>query len=434
MLFLLRDRFLPVDLKIEVNTEKKGHAMSKTASSKVPQIRKDRNYACVYANGRKFQLGRYGTPEADAAYREFIAQWAANPTLLASRPQEINVERLCLEYLDYAKENDPSHYSGIKTAIKPLLYGFVGRTVESLDSRAFLYLQSIFVEQGLSRQYCNILMGYVRAMLKWGIVRKLAPKDVYFEAKLIEPLKKGKTKARENKKRQDVSDKIVNQTLPHLLPTIRDMVQVQRQAGMRPSEVYRMKAGEIDTKGYLSPDGVVIWIYTPGNHKNSWRENGEQHVRQIPLGKPEQDIIAPRLVGKSDTDYIFSPKETVRERTERDAAKRKSKVTPSQKKRKSRNAKNPKRRDRDSYGKDSYNRAIKRSIDAANKHLPDGEKIPYWTPYQLRHSAVTKITLQTGSLDIARAVAGQKTISVTQGYNHADLRIAIEQAVQRSRK
>jgi site-specific recombinase XerD len=71
-------------------------------------------------------------------------------------------------------------------------------------------------------------------------------------------------------------------------------------------------------------------------------------------------------------------------------------------------------------------------IRSTAKHLPVEEQIPHWTPYQLRHAAITDIVQQTGSLDTARAVAGQKSISVTQGYNHADVKIAIEQAVKRS--
>ena len=183
---------------------------------------------------------------------------------------------------------------------------------------------------------------------------------------------------------------------------------------------------------YLTADGVTIWLYTPGTNKNSWREKKQsgEYVRIIPLGKPEQDIIVSRLAGKSDDDHIFSPKDTMREKYALAATNRKTKVQPSQIKRKERNAQKPKRRDRDTYDKHSYNRAITRAIIAANRR---GEKIPHWTPYQLRHSAVTEIVNETGSLDIARAVAGQKSISVTQGYNHADVRIAINQAVQRSR-
>lgn len=71
-------------------------------------------------------------------------------------------------------------------------------------------------------------------------------------------------------------------------PTIAGMVEVQRLAAMRPSEVCKMKAGDIDR----SKD---IWLYQPDSHKNGWRE----HVRIIPLGKPEQEIIAPRLDDKA---------------------------------------------------------------------------------------------------------------------------------------
>ena len=382
---------------------------------------------------KKIILGRTGTPEADAAYRQLQVKILTDPTFSASKPQNIEVDALCFAYLQYAKQNDPSHYSSIKTAVEILLRLFTGQPVESLDSRSFLLLQTGFVQHGVSRGYCNELMSHIRAMLKWGVIRKLVSHQVYGEAKLVPALKKGKTNARENPERQDVPDEIVNRTLPHLLPTIRDMVQVQRLTGMRPSEVIRMKPSEIDME-YTTPEGLIIWLYTPGTHKNAWREKKQagKYVRIIPLGKPEQEILAPHFVCKSDDEFIFSPKDTVQERIARDAAKRKTKVQPSQIKRKERNARKPKRKDRDCYDRDSYRRAILRSIDAANNHLPDNEKIPSWTPYQLRHAAITDIVLQTGSLDVAKAVAGQKTLSVTQGYNHADTQIAINQAVKRS--
>jgi hypothetical protein len=36
-------------------------------------------------------------------------------------------------------------------------------------------------------------------------------------------------------------------------------------------------------------------------------------------------------------------------------------------------------------------------------------------------------------MEIARAVAGQRSVAVTQGYNHADLDIAVEQAKKREK-
>jgi len=299
--------------------------MSKKHTSKSPKIlkvRQDRNYDCVYLKGKKIILGRTGTPEAEAAYRQLQIRVLTNPTLASLEPEQVTVDTLCLGYLQYAKENDPSQYSSIKTAVNILLQNFSGLAIESLDTRHFLLLQDMFVQHNVSRQYCNRLMRYIRAMLKWGILRKLVPHQVYVEAQFIPALKKGKTRAYEKQPKQDVPDEIIDRTLPHLLPTIRAMVQVQRLASMRPNEVYRMKPGEIDTE-YITLDGVVIWMYTPGSHKNSWREKKKkgEYVRIIPLGKPEQDIIAPRLIGKSDTDYIFSPKDTMQERYARDAAK-----------------------------------------------------------------------------------------------------------------
>ena len=376
---------------------------------------------------------RFGTPEADEAFRQLQIRVLTDPTLSSLKPQQITVDILCCAYLKYAKENDPSHYSSIKTAVEILLQHFTGQAVDSLDSLSFLFLQDQFVAHGVSRKYCNTLMCHIRAMLKWGILRKLVPHQVYVEAKFVPGLKKGKTKARENLPVQDVPDEVVNRTLPHLLPTLRDMVQVQLLASMRPSEVCRMKAGEID-QNFKTDDGVVIWMYTPGVHKNTWRKKNKpgEYVRIIPLGKPEQDILAPRLVGKSDNDHVFSPREAMQEHYALRAANRKTKVQPSHLKRKERTAKNPKRKDRDHYDKGSYYHAITKMIKNANKLLPEREKIPHWFPYQLRHAGITDIAWQTKSLDVARAVAGQKSISVTQGYNHADVKIAVEQAVKRS--
>jgi integrase len=183
-----------------------------------------------------------------------------------------------------------------------------------------------------------------------------------------------------------------------------------------------MKVGEIDQSG-------EIWLYKPGLHKGTWRG----HHKAVALGKQEQELIAPRLVGKSPDRAVFSPKDAEAERKERDAAKRKTKVQPSQLKRAEQRAKNPKSRVREFYDSASYRRSVEYAIEWANKTLSD--PITHWTPYQLRHSGVTEITLENdGNLDIARAVAGQKSIKVTQNYNHADLKIAIEQAKKRGKK
>ena len=202
-------------------------------SPRILQVRKDRN--CVYVNKKKIMLGRSGTPEAQAAFLEVQTKLLADPTLSSIKPHQVAVDSLCLSYLEYVAQYDASHFHGIKTAVEVFLKTFAGQAVESLDSRSFLLLQEIFVQRGVSRQYCNMLFGYIRAMLKWGVIRKLVSHQVYGEAKFVPALKKGKTRAPEKPKRQNVPDAIIDRTLPHLLPTLSSMVQVQRKASMRPS-------------------------------------------------------------------------------------------------------------------------------------------------------------------------------------------------------
>jgi len=77
------------------------------------------------------------------------------------------------------------------------------------------------------------------------------------------------------------------------------MVQIQWLTGMRPSEVFNMRVSDIDRS---RKNG--LWYYVPGSHKT------EEHIgkKPIPLGKPEQKLIAPYLIGKKPESAVFSPR------------------------------------------------------------------------------------------------------------------------------
>ena len=115
-------------------------------SPHILQIRKDRDYDCVYVKGKKIMLGKSGSPEAQEKFRRLQIQVLSDPTYSFLESKQVMVEHLCLVYLEYAEENDPSHFSSIKTAIKILTQHFSGQAVDSLDSRSFLFLQDKFVE------------------------------------------------------------------------------------------------------------------------------------------------------------------------------------------------------------------------------------------------------------------------------------------------
>ena len=388
-----------------------------------PKLSKDKNYAIVYCNGVRLSMGKWGTPEAEKNYRRFLAEWAqSNQSASRKVGHKTSVGELSAAYLDFAEvEKEPKAYGHIKTAIAFVVGPYSEIDTDRFGPKALAAVQKEMEMSGrFSRGYVNDLVGWVRSAFRWGVGQEMVPAEVETALKYVAPLRKGKTTARESVPREDVPDEIVWRTLPYLFPTVAAMVKVQRYACMRPSEVCRMRVGDIDRSG-------EIWFYRPGLHKGAWRG----HEKSVALGKPEQEIIAPRLVGKSPEQAVFSPRETMLEKKERDAAGRKTKVQPSQVKRAERRAARSKSRVGEFYNASSYRNSIEYAIQRANKEL--SAPIPHWTPYQLRHSAITEITFENnGNRDVARAVAGQKSISVTQRYNHADVRIAVEQAKKRS--
>ena len=154
--------------------------MNKKHSPKPPrilQVRRDRDYDCVYLQGKKIILGRSGTPEAEAAYRKLQIQVLTDPTLTSFKPQQVLVDNLCLAYLEYAEEHDPGHFSSIKTAIEILLQHYAGQPVDTLDTRHFLFLQEQFVGHNVSRQYCNALI-LTLIVIAIGKMNEKTPKDL----------------------------------------------------------------------------------------------------------------------------------------------------------------------------------------------------------------------------------------------------------------
>ena len=388
--------------------------------------------AFVRVNGKRIYLGKFGSPEAAQNYAQCIAEWAVGdvaPGQPAPVVGSIAVKALAIAFLDHVQKNDPSHYHAFRSAISVLLQLYSETAADSFTPKCLVAVQQQFTREvdkngkRRSRQYCNTLASHIRTMFRWGVVQEVVSVVTADALKYVPPLRQGRTEAPESLGRTDVPDKVVDATLPHLLPTVAAMVQVQRLATMRPNEVCRMKVGDIDMS---RKDG--IWLYQPPKHKGTWRGDG----KIIPLGKPEQALILPYWEGKSPEQAVFSPRTAMLEKRERDKRRRKTKMQPSQVLRAGYQKANPKRGDREHYDSRSYARSIERTIKKANRSLPKDQQIPHWVPYQLRHAGVTELVAENdGDLNVARAVAGQKSISITQGYNHADLRIAIEQAKKR---
>ena len=248
-------------------------------------------------------------------------------------------------------------------------------------------------------------------MFAWGVENDLVAETTWRALKAVKSLPQGAPNTFDNEERQPVPDDVVLRTLPFMPPMLRAMVQLQRILGMRPNEIFKMRVGDIDTTR-----GNGLWYYTPGSYKTS------SYVGKIvfPLGKPEQELLAPYLEGKKSGEAVFSPRTAMAEHHAERRKARKTKISPSQAARNAERAAKPSTRLNEFYTRDAYRNAIKHAITKGNKILPEGEKIPHWFPYQLRHTAATETDLLHGD-EGAQALMGHRTVNMTKRYSKSQL-------------
>jgi integrase len=210
-----------------------------------------------------------------------------------------------------------------------------------------------------------------------------------------------------------VADDVVNNTLPHLNPTLRAMVEVQRLTGARPGEICRMCPSDID-------EDEAVWLYRPATHKTA--HLGRNRV--IAIG-PRAQAILERFRPLDPNAVFFSPRRAVEAYH---AGRSENRVTPLYASHARRNAavrvKTPRRKPRESYTVCAYGQGIRKGIEKANS-LPGPVvlDIPHWHPNQLRHTFATKIRKEHG-LEAAQVTLGHSKADVTQVYAERDLELA----------
>jgi integrase len=156
------------------------------------------------------------------------------------------------------------------------------------------------IESGLSRGVINQRINTIRRMFKWAASEELIPLYVYQALKTVDGLKRGRSKAKETEPTRPANEANVRAVLPHALPTVAAMIELQLLTGMRSGEMTIMRPCDLETSG-------KIWYYRPKTHKTAYRG----HERVVALGPNAQRVLGPFLKRKLD-EYCFSPIESMR--------------------------------------------------------------------------------------------------------------------------
>jgi integrase len=397
---------------------------------------------------RDVLLGEYGTPASRKEYARVIAEWEANGRRLPAKGETVeglSINELILAYWPtvetYYRHPDgtpTSEVDNIRLALRPLKQLYEHTPAVSFDTLALEALRQQMIALGHCRNRINKDIARIKRLFKWAGAQKLVPAEVYLRLQTVEGLRAGRSEAKETAPVKPVPEEWVRSTLPFLRPHVAAMVELQWLTGMRPGEVTIMRTIDLDMTD-------KVWLYRPGSDQGAHGQHKTAHRGQsriILIGPKAQEVLRPWLrLGL--TEYLFQPCEAREQFDAQRRANRKSKVPPSQAKRK-RKAKS-KRRPGNRYRVSSYDHAVMVACDAAfpppeplaqredetkkqwrERIGPEGwqevkrwRQEHRWHPHQLRHAKATEIRREAG-LDAARAVLGHRTPAITEVYAEID--------------
>lgn len=406
------------------------------------RFHKTTKQAVVSFLGKQIYVGPYGSQTSLEGYQQLLKKWGTarhrpedaefqvngngssnsnrkSPTVTATTLRQkllkgspVTINELVFVYRNHArdyyqKNGEVTREAGVIDDALRILRKHFGKTfVDKFGPVALDELRDKMIsELDWSRKYLNKQVSRIRTMFKWAAAKEIVDVTVATALREMPGLKKGRTRARENKRVRVVSDAVVDATLVELPEVVADMVRIQRLTSARPGEICSMAPADIDRTD-------DVWIYRPVEFKTEHFDKD----RVIAIGPRAQKVLATYLTDRDPQSFCFSPAESEEKRRAAAAANRKTPLSCG-----NRPGTNcvaaPRRKPNNRYTTDSYRRAIHRACDKL--------KIEKWSPNRLRHTASTEIRKRFG-IDAARAVDGHSAASTTEIYAELDFSKAVE--------
>lgn len=354
------------------------------AKKRVPKycLQKSSGLAYVKIDGRRHYLGKHGSEDSKARYRELVNEWETR--IDPEAPVDLTIGELALLYVEHAKRyyvKDGRQTSEVQCITAAVRFLMPWRTlhVSRFNPRMLKAARDEMIRAGLVRTSINSQVGRIRRMLRWGVAETFVSPTTLVAIEALPPLKEGRCAAKESEPVRPVALEDVEAVLPHLTEPMRAVVEVLLLTGARTGEILPMRTGEIDRS--CDP-----WEYTPRTHKTAHKGK----TRVILLGPKAQGIILPFLRADPDA-FVFRPTSAS---------------------------------DR-SYHKQAVRKAVWRAVESENaKREAEGERpIADWHPHQLRHTAATRFRREHG-VEIAKSVLGHAKVEMTELYAERDLTAA----------
>lgn len=320
--------------------------------------------------------------DAQTKYAAWLREFHTDPAVRNPNRTGLTVEVLAGKYQAHAddyyrRDGVPTREAtNIKHALAPLISECGNLLASEFTPSNLRQVCQVMIDKKLARRTINQRVTKIRRAFKWGVSQELVPSNVWHGLEAVEPLKYGRTDAKETQDVEPAPAAHIEKVRPVVSAPVRAMIDLQLLTGMRPGEVRIMRGCDLDMVG-------VSWRYRPEHHKTE--HHGKE--RCIVLGPLAIEIVRPFLVHDLSR-YLF--------RSSHHAA-----TTPC-------------------YTRDSYYRAIARACERVG--------VPRWSPGQLRHNFATRMRKQYG-LETAQVLLGHTKLETTQVYaerDHSQIREIME--------
>ena len=307
----------------------------------------------------------------------------------------------------------------IRYAMKVLLACFPALGVDEFGPLRLKEVREVMIDKNWCRNLINRRVGIIRRMFKWAVSEQIVSSVILHGLQAVAGLKRGRTRAKESKPVKPVDEQHVYATLANTTPVVAAMIELQLLTGMRPGEMCLVRPCDLDRSG-------PVWHYYPEKHKNAYRSI----ERVVAIGPRGQELLTPFLLRPEDA-YCFSPTESEKMRRQKLTEQRKTPLCCGNRIGTNRRA-TPKQTAGDKYDSTNYRNAVRYATTAARKVIRKGggdpdKELPYWTPYQLRHTAATKVRKEMG-YECAGATLGHTNMSATAIYAERNQGLADEAA------
>jgi integrase len=367
--------------------------------------------------GRYVDLGR-ASPASEK--KKALAKYSRQCVLLADDPNavdgvavgELTMTGLIADFLESADSPRTKHRSRY-TGLLKLFGDYQTVAVKDFGPREFRVwvawvcslertVAARGVESRFNRTMVRALMVAVRRVIRWGVSTERVKADHLDALKTVPPPKRGIVRPPRVPTAADPA--AVRAVLPHLSPPTRALVELLALTGARPSELLRMRAGEVLRSGKVMVTGVGqvdldalgIWVYSPVEHKTA--DSGA--ARWLVFAGRAKKVLGPWLKGKGPEAFAFDPRAA------------------------------DTRRGRSGYVRAPGAGYAERSLYQAVERACRRAGVDTFTPYQLRRLAAVEIDAAFGR-EGAAATLGHATISTTAIYTGRNFDLAVRVAKAR---